>query len=208
MKVTTQNEKMLTCAAGVMELYISDHPAHALTCPANGHCEDCRHAGAVGLREVRYGYEGENHLKWARTPAPLFHLRCQQSASFCSRCVRACKSNRHFLALTIQGGASIPKCSPSQKQSFMDSECGSCGACVQACTDRDAVGKELISMGQAEHSVVTTLRILWCWLLIPRRNEGRGSCSHVPTRRPCQPTATPAVKGRFAIGYATHTDRI
>ena len=46
-----------------MELYISDHPLDCLTCPANGDCELQDMAGVVGLREVRYGYEGANHLK-------------------------------------------------------------------------------------------------------------------------------------------------
>src|SRR5882762_2613845 len=62
MKVTTQNQKIAEVRRGVMELYISDHPLDCLTCPANGHCELQDMAGAVGLSEVRYGYEGENHL--------------------------------------------------------------------------------------------------------------------------------------------------
>jgi len=41
---------------GVMELYISDHPLDCLTCAANGDCELQDMAGAVGLRDVRYGY--------------------------------------------------------------------------------------------------------------------------------------------------------
>ncbi len=45
-----------------MELYISDHPLDCLTCAANGDCELQDMAGAVGLREVRYGYDGDNHL--------------------------------------------------------------------------------------------------------------------------------------------------
>jgi formate dehydrogenase major subunit len=56
MKVTTQNKKIADIRRGVMELYISDHPLDCLTCPANGHCELQDMAGAVGLREVRYGY--------------------------------------------------------------------------------------------------------------------------------------------------------
>jgi len=63
LKVTTQNAKLAKLRKGVMELYISDHPLDCLTCPANGDCELQDMAGAVGLREVRYGYEGDNHLK-------------------------------------------------------------------------------------------------------------------------------------------------
>ena len=46
-----------------MELYISDHPLDCLTCAANGDCELQDMAGAVGLRDVRYGYDGESHTR-------------------------------------------------------------------------------------------------------------------------------------------------
>src|SRR5579863_6769521 len=62
MVVHTQNKQLAHVRRGVMELYISDHPLDCLTCPANGHCELQDMAGVVGLREVRYGYEGANHL--------------------------------------------------------------------------------------------------------------------------------------------------
>src|SRR5690606_14793162 len=58
LKVTTQNSKIAKVRKGVMELYISDHPLDCLTCSANGDCELQDMAGAVGLREVRYGYDG------------------------------------------------------------------------------------------------------------------------------------------------------
>ena len=45
---------------------ISDHPLDCLTCAANGDCELQDMAGAVGLREVRYGYDGANHLGAAK----------------------------------------------------------------------------------------------------------------------------------------------
>ena len=62
MKVKTQTPRLAKLRRGVMELYISDHPLDCLTCAANGDCELQDMAGAVGLREVRYGYEGANHL--------------------------------------------------------------------------------------------------------------------------------------------------
>ena len=63
MKVRTQTPKLAELRRGVMELYISDHPLDCLTCPANGDCELQDMAGVVGLREVRYGFDGANHLK-------------------------------------------------------------------------------------------------------------------------------------------------
>ena len=63
-----------------MELYISDHPLDCLTCAANGDCELQDMAGAVGLREVRYGYDGANHLAIAEQGRvqSVFHLRSGQ----------------------------------------------------------------------------------------------------------------------------------
>ncbi len=61
--VHTQTERLKAIRKGVMELYISDHPLDCLTCAANGDCELQDMAGAVGLRDVRYGYEGDNHVK-------------------------------------------------------------------------------------------------------------------------------------------------
>src|SRR6516165_9472617 len=62
MVVKTQTDRLKRIRKGVMELYISDHPLDCLTCAANGDCELQDMAGAVGLRDVRYGYEGENHV--------------------------------------------------------------------------------------------------------------------------------------------------
>ena len=67
MVVHTETPKLRELRRGVMELYISDHPLDCLTCPANGDCELQDMAGVVGLREVRYGYQGANHLDSART---------------------------------------------------------------------------------------------------------------------------------------------
>src|SRR6187397_93307 len=63
MKVKTQTSRLEKLRRGVMELYISDHPLDCLTCPTNGDCELQDMAGVVGLRQVRYGFDGANHLK-------------------------------------------------------------------------------------------------------------------------------------------------
>src|ERR1700730_5687358 len=60
--VHPQSERLKKLRKGVMALYISAHPLDCLPCAANGDCELQDMAGVVGLREVRYGYEGHNHL--------------------------------------------------------------------------------------------------------------------------------------------------
>jgi formate dehydrogenase major subunit len=220
MKVTTQNQKLGEIRRGVMELYISDHPLDCLTCPANGHCELQDMAGAVGLREVRYGYEGENHVyakKADGTLNPLFAEKDETNPYFtfdpskcivCSRCVRACEEQQGTFALTIQARGFESKVSPSVNESFLDSECVSCGACVQACPTATLSERSLIQMGQADHSAVTTCA--YCGVGCSFRAEMKGGevVRMVPNKDGHANHGHSCVKGRFAIGYATHPDRI
>ena len=86
-----------------MELYISDHPLDCLTCAANGDCELQDMAGAVGLREVRYGYEGANHLDAEKDESNPYFTFDPAKCIVCSRCVRACEEVQGTFALTIIG---------------------------------------------------------------------------------------------------------
>ncbi len=208
MKVTTQNAELARLRRGVMELYISDHPLDCLTCPANGHCELQDMAGAVGLREVRYGYEGANHLDAPKDESNPYFTFDASKCIVCSRCVRACDEQQGTLALTIAARGFDSVVSASQGESFLDSECVSCGACVQACPTATLSEKSLIDQGQAEHSVVTTCA--YCGVGCSFRAEMRGEelIRMVPNKDGHANHGHSCVKGRFAIGYATHPDRI
>ena len=208
MKVSTQNPQIADLRRGVMELYISDHPLDCLTCPANGHCELQDMAGVVGLREVRYGYEGENHLVAEKDTSNPYFTFDASKCIVCSRCVRACDEQQGTLALTIQGRGFDSKVAASQNVSFMDSECVSCGACVQACPTATLSENTLIEKGQAEHSVITTCA--YCGVGCSFRAEMKGEevVRMVPNKDGHANHGHSCVKGRFAIGYATHQDRI
>jgi formate dehydrogenase major subunit len=208
MKVTTENKQLADVRRGVMELYISDHPLDCLTCPANGHCELQDMAGVVGLREVRYGYEGANHLKAEKDTSNPYFTFDPSKCIVCSRCVRACDEQQGTLALTIQARGFDSKVAASQDNPFMDSECVSCGACVQACPTATLTENSLIEKGQAEHSVITTCA--YCGVGCSFRAEMKGEeiVRMVPNKDGHANHGHSCVKGRFAIGYATHPDRI
>jgi formate dehydrogenase major subunit len=208
MKVCTQSDRLAQLRRGVMELYISDHPLDCLTCPANGHCELQDMAGAVGLREVRYGYGGANHLEAPKDDSNPYFTFDPGKCIVCSRCVRACDEQQGTLALTIQGRGFDSKVVASQNEPFMESECVSCGACVQACPTATLSESSLIESGQAQHSVITTCG--YCGVGCSFRAEMRGEevIRMVPDKDGGANHGHSCVKGRFAIGYATHPDRI
>ena len=219
-KVTTQNARLANIRRGVMELYISDHPLDCLTCTANGDCELQDMAGAVGLREVRYGYDGENHVfaksadgtandqfKPKDTSNPYFQFE-PSKCIVCSRCVRACEEVQGTFALTIDGRGFASHVSASMDESFLASECVSCGACVQACPTATLIEKSVVDMGQPEHSIVTTCA--YCGVGCSFKAEMRGEevVRMVPYKDGGANEGHSCVKGRFAFGYATHKDRI
>ena len=208
MKVLTQNKQLADIRRGVMELYISDHPLDCLTCPANGHCELQDMAGVVGLREVRYGYEGANHLDAPKDESNPYFTFDASKCIVCSRCVRACDEQQGTLALTIQGRGFDSTVAASQDESFMDSECVSCGACVQACPTATLSEKSLIEKGQAEHSITTTCAYCGVGCSFRAEMQGEELVRMVPNLDGHANHGHSCVKGRFAIGYASHPDRI
>lgn len=208
MKVCTQNERLANVRRGVMELYISDHPLDCLTCSANGNCELQDMAGAVGLREVRYGYEGENHLKAEKDASNPYFSFDPAKCIVCSRCVRACEEVQGTFALTLDGRGFDSKVSPGQNQPFMESECVSCGACVQACPTATLMEKSVIGKGQADHSVITTCAYCGVGCSFKAEMKGAEVVRMVPNKDGHANHGHSCVKGRFAFGYATHKDRI
>jgi formate dehydrogenase major subunit len=206
MVVHTENADIAKRRRGVMELYISDHPLTCLTCSANGDCELQDMAGAVGLREVRYGYDGANHLD-APTDAsnPYFTFEASKCIA-CSRCVRACEETQGTFALTMDGRGFASKISAGGMD-FMGSECVSCGACVQACPTATLNEKSVIEMGAPEHSVITTCAYCGVGCSFKAEMKGESIVRMVPYKDGGANEGHSCVKGRFAFGYATHKDR-
>jgi formate dehydrogenase major subunit len=162
----------------------------------------------VGLREVRYGYTGANHLDAPKDTSNPYFTFDASKCIVCSRCVRACDEQQGTLALTIQSRGFDSTVSASQNVSFMDSECVSCGACVQACPTATLSENTLIEKGQAEHSVITTCAYCGVGCSFRAEMQGEEVVRMVPNQDGHANHGHSCVKGRFAIGYATHRDRI
>ena len=208
MIVRTETEKLRKLRRGVMELYISDHPLDCLTCSANGDCELQDQAGAVGLRDVRFGYEGANHLRAEKDESNPYFTFDPAKCIVCSRCVRACDETQGTLALTVDGRGFASKISASQDEGFFASECVSCGACVQACPTSALIENTVIEKGTPDRAVVTTCA--YCGVGCTFRAEMRGEdlVRMVPWKEGKANHGHSCVKGRFAWGYAQHRDRI
>ena len=156
MEVRTQSPRLGELRRSVVELYVSDHPLDCVSCSANGDCELQDVAESLGVEESRYGL-GKSGYREVGTDAsnPYFSFDPAQCI-VCYRCVRACDDIQGTFALTVDGRGYASRVTAGQNEPFMDSDCVSCGACVNHCPTEALIEKSLIEEGLPERRVTTT----------------------------------------------------
>ncbi|MBT5074726.1 MAG: formate dehydrogenase subunit alpha [Kordiimonadaceae bacterium] len=200
MEVKTTSDRLTKIRRGIMELYISDHPDD------DSPLHDM--AKLVGLKENRYGKEGHNHLKSIIDDSNPYFSFDPAKCILCSRCVRACEEVQGTFALTVDGRGFDSKISAGADQTFLASDCVSCGACVQACPTDSLFEKRTAEIGKPDHSVVTTCAYcgVGCGFKAELKNDE--VVRMMPWKDGMANHGHSCVKGRFAWDYAIHEDRI
>jgi formate dehydrogenase major subunit len=130
--IFTSSEAIKALRKNIIELVLTDHPLDCLTCEVNGNCELQTVAAQVGIREVRYP-EGENHLFRMKDLSHPYMTSDLSKCINCYRCVRACDEVQGQFVLSMAGRGFDTHIIKGFDESFMDSDCVSCGACSQAC---------------------------------------------------------------------------
>ncbi len=203
MVVRTRSERIDRLRRNVVELYLSDHPAHG----ADGECALHDLADELGVGESRYG-GGVSHLALPCDESNPYFVFDPAKCIVCSRCVRACDEVQGTLALTVQGRGFASKVAASQDEPFLASECVSCGACVQACPTEALVEKSVLEAGLPDRAEVTTCGYCGVGCAFEAQMRGDELVRMVPWKDGKANRGHSCVKGRFAWGYATHRDRI
>ncbi|MBU3736297.1 MAG: 4Fe-4S dicluster domain-containing protein [Methylobacterium sp.] len=139
MVVRTESESLSRLRKGVMELYLSDFPEGDV---ADGWSEFHEVLQRVGVSDHPYSPAVSHQHAPVDASNPYF-LFDPAKCIVCSRCVRACEDIQGTFALTIDGRGFESKVAAGQDQSFFESECVSCGACVQTCPTQALVEKSL-----------------------------------------------------------------
>ena len=103
--VHTRTERLDRIRKGVMELYASDHSVTSLDRSAkdNKYVELLDVAEDVGLKDVRYGFDGARHPNAGIDASNPYFIYDPAKCIVCSRCVRACEEVQGTFALTISG---------------------------------------------------------------------------------------------------------
>ncbi|MBU1775272.1 MAG: formate dehydrogenase subunit alpha, partial [Gammaproteobacteria bacterium] len=156
-----------------------------------------------------YGNQGANHFAAAKKDIsnPYF-IHNPAKCIVCNRCVRACEEQQGTFALTIGGRGFDSRVTAGQGESFMDSDCVSCGACVNACPTAALIEKSAVKLGSADKAVVTTCAYCGVGCGFQVEMKGAQVVRMTPWKDGRANEGHACVKGRFAWGYATHKDRI
>ncbi len=208
MVVATASERLDRLRKGVMELYVSDHPVASLDRAQQSDITLLETAASVGLHEVRYGFDSEKHRDTGIDSSNPYFTYDPAKCIVCSRCVRACEDVQGTFALTIAGRGFGSIMAPGSSQNFLESDCVSCGACVQACPTRSLLEKTVIEKGEPEWSKITTCA--YCGVGCSFKVEMRGEdvVRMVPFKDGKANHGHSCVKGRFAWGYTNHKERV
>lgn len=207
MQVRTRSDKLTALRRNVMELYVSDHPQDCPGCHGQGRCEVQDMAIATGLENNRYGFNGAQRAAAVDASNPYFRFD-PAACIVCSRCVRACDEVQGTFALSIAGRGFESRVSAGQDESFLDSECVSCGACVQACPTTALTEKSVLALGPPQQAVTTTCAYCGVGCSFRAEMQGETLVRMVPADDGAANRGHACVKGRFALGYVNHNDRI
>jgi formate dehydrogenase major subunit len=188
-------------------LVITDHPLLCLTCEVSGNCELQDVAATVGLRDVRYP-EGANHID---TPKDLSHPYMTSDLSKCIncfRCIRACDEVQGQFVLSMAGRGFDTHIIKGFDQSFMDSDCVSCGACSQACPTSaisDVFQSKSVNATDTTRTICTYCGV-GCNLEVST-NNGEILSITAPYDAEVNQGHT-CLKGRYAFKFYNHPERL
>lgn len=192
----------------IIELVLTDHPLDCLTCEVSGNCELQDVAAKVGMREVRYP-AGANHQHYQKDLSHPYMTSDLKKCINCYRCVRACDEVQGEFVLNMAGRGFDAHIVKSFEDSFMNSDCVSCGACAQACPT-SAISdvfesKSIVSKAEKTRTICTYCGV-GCNLEVSTKN-GEILSIQAPYDAPTNGGHT-CLKGRYAFKFYNHPDRL
>ena len=130
MEVWTHSLRAIKARRTVLELLLSDHPRHCLTCAKNQECELQSLAAELGITEIEY--KGQKN-KMPVDDSSEAIMRDLSKCIMCRRCETVCNKVQTVGALTGYGRGFSAKVGTASMIPLADTSCTFCGQCVNAC---------------------------------------------------------------------------
>jgi formate dehydrogenase alpha subunit len=132
MIVETHNERVLKTRKIIVELLLSKHKTDCLTCEQNGNCElqDLAYEFEIDPDDLLFRFEDKVKPVDDSSPAITYDPNL---CILCGRCVSACNAIRNHGILNYEHRGYDTVVISGAGELLIDSECVSCGECVQVC---------------------------------------------------------------------------
>ncbi len=130
-KVRTQSATVRLARRHVLDLMLSEHYGHCLTCLRNRSCELQALAREYGVDGFRFGAPlAPRHAIDRSSPAVV---RDPNKCVLCRRCVRTCIDLQEVGALEVAGRGANSKVETFLDMPLADVVCINCGQCINRC---------------------------------------------------------------------------
>lgn len=209
MYITTNSPRMERLRKNIVELVLTDYDTERLKTEDHGRNELYNVVQQVGfdIDSVRYP-KGKNHLDTPMDTSHPYMVSDLSACISCYRCVRACDEVQGEFVLSMAGRGFDNRIIKGTDESFLQSDCVSCGACAQACptsaiTD---VFKSKENVPDRVERTVCTYCGVGCNLEVNVKDN-----KVVSIRAPYEAEANQGhtcLKGRYAFKFYDHPERL
>ncbi len=208
MYIYPHSENIKKLRKNILELVLTDHPLDCQPCESNGICELQDVAAQIGISEVRYPSDLTNHLDQEKDQSHPYMISDFSKCINCYRCIRACDEVQGQFVLSMAGRGFDSHIIKGMEQSFLESDCVSCGACVQTCPTgaiSDVFHSNTTLIEETTRTICTYCGV-GCNLEISTKN-GEILSIRAPYDAKVNAGHT-CLKGRYAFKFYNHPDRL